>query len=293
MEHVKSLKKPRPKPKPVRISEWLGWAVYELEKADVPMARLDAVVLMEDISGQSRAWLFAHLETIFDPTLTLQYRHAVARRTKHEPLAYIRQKCEFFGRDFYVTKDVLVPRPESEAMIELLLRVDIPDRVSLTDVGTGSGALGITAALELTIDGCEISDLTLIDIDQKCLDIAERNAQSLGVAAQCVQANFLKDAKPTDVILANLPYVPDGHTINQAAMIEPPLAIFGGPDGLNHFRTLFTQLHAVRLDWQPRFVFTESLPFQHEGLARTADIAGYDLVKTEDFIQVFVPKKTI
>jgi methylase of polypeptide subunit release factors len=89
------------------------------------------------------------------------------------------------------------------------------------------------------------------------------------------------------VILANLPYVPDKWQINQAAMAEPKIAIFGGPDGLEIYRKFFAQLH--RFTWKPKFVLTESLPPQHVKLSKIAQDAGFKLYQSDDFIQVFTP----
>jgi release factor glutamine methyltransferase len=92
-----------------------------------------------------------------------------------------------------------------------------------------------------------------------------------------------------DVILANLPYVPDKWKINEAAMAEPKIAIFGGPDGLDIYRKLFTQLK--RFTWKPKYLLTESLPPQHPKLAEIAAQFGFKLLSSDDFIQVFIPSK--
>lgn len=266
------------------------WADAQLESASVPTARLDALVLMEDLLGKNRAWVLAHADELLPLEKTFTYRHAVARRGNHEPLAYIREKSEFYGREFYINNHVLVPRPESETMIELLSELPMPEVVNITDVGTGSGALGITAALELARNNHAVKRLTLVDIDTKCLDVARVNDATYKSNATVLKADLLDDASPCDIILANLPYVPDEHTINRAAMIEPKLAIFGGSDGLKYYRKMFRQLTEAQSVWRPQYVLTESLPFQHEALATLADQHGYDLATFEDFIQVYTRK---
>jgi release factor glutamine methyltransferase len=200
------------------------------------------------------------------------------RRKQHEPLAYIRQKCEFYDREFYVSQDVLVPRPETETMIELVKELRSK---AVVDVGTGSGAIAITVA-------CELHEVQVLatDIDAKCLKVARQNCAKHQATVDLIQTNLVDDIKlPKDaVILANLPYVPDEHTINQAALHEPKLAIFGGQDGLKLYRELFGQLKDKK---HRGYVLTESLPPQHAELAKVAHKAGYKLLRTDDFIQLF------
>lgn len=262
-------------------SDWLAKATQELEIQGVPTARLDCLVLLEDATGKDRSYILAHPETELDAKIIQTLDKQVERRALHEPLAYIRGKSEFYGREFIVNEHVLQPRPESETMIELLIALELPKTPHISDVGTGSGALGITAALE--IPG---STIELMDIDPACLAVARKNLELYKVTGQLAESNLLEHiARKPDVILANLPYVPDTHTINEAAMFEPKLAIFGGVDGLDHYRQMFQQIE--KFGTKPRYILTESLPFQHHALAIIARKNGYILEKSEDFIQVF------
>lgn len=266
------------------IQTWLTDAQRQLEAAGIGTARLDALVLLEDVIGKERGWSLAHGEAELTADKIEKLSALLHRRITHEPLAYIREKCEFYGREFSVNRHVLVPRPESETMIDCLKQLPLSANgaLSLADIGTGSGALGITAALELPA----IRQLRLIDIDPAALDVAKHNAQRYAVDAKCIEADLLgKDTGPLDIILANLPYVPDSHTINEAAMREPAIAIFGGPDGLDLYRRLFAQLSAK--PWRPRYIITESLPFQHDTLAAIAQKAAFRQQSEADFIQVF------
>ncbi len=268
------------------MSQWLTKATKKLEESGIGTARLDALVLFEDATGKNRAWLLAHPETRLDkvardPTSSRLLDEWVERRAGHEPLAYIRGRTEFYGRKFKVDKRVLEPRPESETMIDLLKTLPLPKTRHIIDVGTGSGSLGITAALE--IPG---STIELIDIDPGCLKVARQNLKLHKVTAELVHGDLLEKTKrPADVVLANLPYVPDSHTINEAAMQEPKIAIFGGLDGLNLYRKLFTQF--TKNSQQPKYVLTESLPFQHQELEKIAGSHKYKLHKEDDFIMVF------
>ena len=276
----------KPKPNPT-IRQWLHAASQTLEAAGIPLARLDAQLLLADALQKDKAWLVAHDDVIVDDAQITLLQTQIERRCRHEPLAYIRQTCEFYGRDFYVDAAVLVPRPESETMIDLLkqlaptlMQPNYP--LTIIDIGTGSGALAISAALELPH-----AQVSACDIDTDALRVAQRNIAAHAVSVDLLQSDLLPPNHTYQVIIANLPYVPDGHTINQAAMIEPALAIFGGPDGLDLYRRLFMQISNRDAVERPILLFCESLPTQHHALAQLAKEHGYSLQKSEDFIQVF------
>lgn len=234
--------------------------------------------------NKDRAYLLAHPEMALPATALKKLNSQVDRRTRHEPLAHIRGKTEFYGREFLINKHVLEPRPESEAMIELLKKLTSTPR-HIADVGTGSGCLAITAKLEIPE-----ADVVAIDIDEKCLDVARKNALKHDTNIKFLQGDLLGPLLSTvyslpPTLLCNLPYVPDSFTINQAAMNEPRHAIFGGPDGLDLYRRLFAQ--TAKLSQKPKYILTESLPLQHKELSKIAESANYKLQKTEDFIQFF------
>ena len=212
---------------------WLKSATSKLEKAGISTARLDSLVLLEDATGKDRGWLLAHpdFQLAKGPSLS-KLDEWVGRRVKHEPLAYIRGKSEFYGREFLVTADTLEPRPETETMIDLLkelitklrsfpvekIRPSQKEDFVILDAGTGSGCLAITIKLELPG-----STVVAIDISTECIKIAKKNAKKLHADLLLYQGDLLQtthNLKPIayDVVLANLPYVPDSHTINKAAM---------------------------------------------------------------------------
>lgn len=255
----------------------------KLASAGISSARLDALILLEDMLHKDRAWVLAHPEYKLSSLQAKRLERKVERRASHVPLAYIRGHTEFYGRHFKVNRHVLEPRPESETMVELLKGLALPAKPSIADVGTGNGAIGITAALE--IPG---SIVDLYDISAGALAVAKHNIHLHELHLHARKMNLLsRPLRPYDAILANLPYVPDRWEINQAAMAEPRIAIFGGTDGLDIYRKLFHQL--ARFTWKPRYILTESLPPQHENLAQIARDHGYRLLKTQDFIQVYTP----
>lgn len=261
---------------------WLKSAIKNLETAGIVTARLDAMVLLEDITKKDRGWLLAHTEFVLTKLQVENLNKLVERRAKHEPLAYIRGKTEFFGREFIITKDVLEPRPESETMIELLEKLSLPKSPRIADVGAGSGALGITAALEQ-----KNAKVDLLEIDPNAIKIAKLNVAKYKLEVAVLYSDLLEQSNPPyHALLCNLPYVPDNFQINPAAQAEPRLAIFGGHDGLDTYRQLFEQL-TKSSSWRPKYILTESMPPQHETLAKIAKSTGYHLLLANDFIQIF------
>lgn len=268
----------------MKIDKWLAQAQQKLEATGIGTSRLDTLVLLEDCLGKDRAHLLAHPEIELTTEQQNILSAQIKRRVLHEPLAYIRGKTEFYGRGFIVDKNVLEPRPETETMIELLKKLPLGPDVTIIDIGTGSGALAITAKLELGVKRA-----VGIDIDKHCLEVARQNAKRLNADVVWLHGDLLKPlsgSQPSDfVLLCNLPYVPENFHINTAATHEPSLAIFGGPDGLDPYRNLFAQLGGFIQ--KPRYVLTEALPPQHGQLSEIAEAHGFTLGTTEDFIQVF------
>lgn len=267
------------------VGEWLLSAHALLSRVGIATAHLDAMVLAEDVTKQDRAWLLAHSDSRLTDTQLETLQELLNRRAGHEPLAYIRNKTEFYGREFYIDHRVLEPRPESETMIELLKQLPLDRDVTIIDVGTGSGALAITAQLELP--GV---DVMATDVDADALKVADQNCERYGCSVELLKGNLLKPFylhyhPKLAVVLANLPYVPDNFRLNPAAMREPTIAIYGGPDGLDVYRELFEQTEP--LAYKPKFILTEALPPQHELLASIAEQHRYRLQTSEDFIQVF------
>ena len=265
------------------VGRFLKAQETKLKAAGISSARLDVIILLEDTLHKDRSWLLAHPETQLNEGRARRLERKLERRAKHVPLAYIRGFSEFYGRRFRVNRHVLEPRPESETMVELLKKLRLPAKPAIADVGTGNGAIGITAAME--VPG---SIVDLYDISAGCVAVAKHNVHLHELHMHVRKMNLLsRPLRPYDVVLANMPYVPDHWKINEAALHEPKIAIFGGPDGLDVYRKLFAQLH--RYTWQPRYVLTEALPPQHEALAQVAAKNGFKLIKVDDFIQVFSP----
>ena len=269
------------------ISEWLKESTRTLNDSGIETARLDAIVLLSDALKKDKTWILAYPEHILQGSILKILNKKVIQRCNFIPLAYIRGRAEFYGREFVVNKSVLIPRPESESIIELLRKTRSDKRQTIIDVGTGSGCLAITAKLEFP-DYAVVA----IDIDEDALQVARKNAEALQAEISFLQSDLLKCLQPSafnlqpSILLANLPYVPTSYPINKAAAHEPALALFSGDDGLDHYRKLFEQ--AMELAPQPYAIIAESLFTQHKKMNDLATNAGYEQKEVDGLVQLFV-----
>lgn len=261
--------------------QFLQSGTQTLQQAGVETARLDCLVLLEDCLNKNRTHLLAHPELELSAKQILWLNERIARRTKHEPLAYIRGEAEFYGRTFVVDEHTLVPRPATEALIDMAkAAADEFREASVADIGCGSGCIGITLALE--IPGIH---LALCDIDEDALRVAEQNLEHYKLHGRIQKSDLLTQVGHATIVVANLPYVPTDFTVNQAVRFEPAHAVFAGDDGLDLYRHFWRQIG--ERTQKPHLIFTESLPQQHAQLAELARTAGYRLERTQDFIQQF------
>jgi release factor glutamine methyltransferase len=271
------------------ITAWLNDATRQLSTSGVLTARLDAKILLSDVLMKDTSWILTYPDTTLSRPELSKLNNLLKKRTNHEPLAYLRGKSEFYGHEFIITPSVLQPRPESEAIIDELKDVmqdgtfptALSNVVRIADVGCGSGALGIAAALEIAN-----SSVYLLDIDQLAVNVAKMNVDLFTLKISVILSDLLDNAPPEiDVLLCNLPYVPDDYAIDKSTTYEPEIALFGGKDGLNIYRKLFKQVQ--NRSSRPLLIITESFPFQHQKLRQIAKNAHYTEEKTNDFVQVF------
>ena len=162
------------------IADSLREATSLLREAGVPEARREAGSLLSYVIGRDRTFLISHAEDPVDEQNQVHFREAVARRAAGEPLQYITGVQDFFGREFRVTTDTLIPRPETELLVEAALEV-IAEGASICDVGTGSGCIAVTLLCERT-DALAVA----IDISEAALAVAAENAQRHGVSDRMV-----------------------------------------------------------------------------------------------------------
>lgn len=245
----------------MRIDEWIADSTAHLASAGVTSARLDAELILAETLRCERTYLHAHGEELLDPRRRDIADARISLRRDRVPLAYILGHREFYGRRFHVTPKVLVPRPESEQLIELLLRYAPEDAIrrTLIDIGTGSGCLGVTAAKELQGNWHVI----LSDISKDALLIAEKNARLLGAEVFTRQQSLLNGhIEPLDCIIANLPYVDVAWTNTSPELRhEPERALYADEGGLKLIRQLIEQApHHLR---PQGLMLLEADPEQH------------------------------
>lgn len=223
------------------IADLLRDATRALQTAGVPEARREAGSLLSFVIGEDRTFLISHAEDRLDAMVLDRFRETVGRRAQGEPLQYITGVQDFYGREFQVTTDVLIPRPETELLIEAALAVIGGVSAPLIcDVGTGSGCIAVTLL-------CERSDAraVAVDVSQAALAVAAENARRHGVGERVdlkISDCFAElDPTPFDLIVSNPPYVSSRALSGLQREVrdhEPLVALSPGADGLSVIRRL-------------------------------------------------------
>src|SRR5215203_736146 len=192
----------------ISIAAALRSAYQMLDPAGVPEARREAASLLSFVLGKDRTFLIAHAEDQLEDDSLRRFQEGVERRVAGEPLQYITGVQDFYGREFRVTPEVLIPRPETELLVEAALEVNMLDGAFICDVGTGSGCIAITLL-------CEIPSARAVAIDKSpaALEIAKLNAEKQGVSdrtvfvvSDCFEALDTNEYQ-FDLIVSNPPYV--------------------------------------------------------------------------------------
>jgi release factor glutamine methyltransferase len=223
----------------------LQTALHQAQKlladASIPAPRLTAEVLLAHSIGCPRSWLYAHSTDELKELWWIHFGRYLHQRLSGMPTQYITGAQEFFGRDFKVSPAVLIPRPETEHLIETALK---QASETILDIGTGSGAIAVTLALETE------ARVTATDICSAALHVAQANARRLAALVdflQCDLGSSLRD-QSFDLVVSNPPYVPESDRATLQPEVrdhEPALALFAGPDGLDFYRRLIPE--AARL----------------------------------------------
>lgn len=214
-----------------------------LEEAGVAAPRLTAEVLLADLLGRERAWLFAHPEEELAAAAAAAFESALARRLGGEPTQYITGRQEFWGREFLVTPDVLIPRPETEHVVEAALEAARGAR-RIVDAGCGSGILAVTLRLETG------AEAWATDISTAALRVARENAARLGADVRFVACDLVSalPAASFDLVVSNPPYVPLGDRFGlqrEVRDFEPHVALFAGPTGYEIYERLVEEARRV------------------------------------------------
>ena len=214
-----------------------------LEEGGIAAPRLTAEVLLAFATGKIRQYFYAHPEEELTELGWIHYGRYLHQRLSHKPTQYITRRQEFWGRDFLLTPDVLIPRPETEHMIETVL-AECADARRIVDVGTGSGAIAVTLALEMN------AQLVATDISAAALLVARGNAARLKANVSFVNCNLTEalGAASVDALVSNPPYVPEADRPGLEPEVrdwEPPQALFAGVDGLALYPALIAEAARV------------------------------------------------
>lgn len=258
------------------LKDWLNYAEAELKAIGVPSPRLDAELILTHTIKKPRTYVHAHPEAELDARTVEILNARLDLRLDRVPIAYIIGHKDFYGRRFKVTSSTLIPRPESEDVIEVFKDLVPPEPTldptlspKVVDIGTGSGILGITAKLERPH-----VDVTLLDISKPALNIAEKNARTLEADVQTIKSDLLSNYPFTaDIMLANLPYVDTEWEQSPELQYEPSEALFASDNGLRLIKKLL-ETAPMRLT-KHGIVILEADRRQHDTIVQFAENIGY------------------
>ncbi len=239
------------------IQKTLIWGVRKLNSTNIPSARLDAEILLEYELSKNSEWLIIHSADKINAKDFQKYQKLILRRTKHEPIAYITDKKEFFGLDFKVNKNVLIPRPETEILVEAVLtevrKLGSYGVKKIADIGTGSGNISVAIATKFKNQKSKVK-IYATDISKEALKVAKQNAKKHKVTSKVkfIQSDLFENFPPNskfDIVCANLPYLDTGfknllQKSGESAGLkyEPKIAWQGGKTGAEIYERFFKQV---------------------------------------------------
>jgi len=258
-----------------------------LEGANVAAPRLTAEVLLAHALHCDRAWIYAHGNDDLPERAWIHFGRYLNERLGGKPTQYITCRQEFFGREFYVNRDVLIPRPETEHLVETALEWMKRNPGSrVIDVGTGSGAIAVTLALEA---GCHV---LACDISTAALQVSHRNRQNLNAPVSFFAADLTSAIRPQsiDLLVSNPPYVPGEDASNMQREVrdwEPHIALFASGDGFEIYQRLIAGARTVvkpggrlmmELGYRSLDRVREMLAVDWSDIAVISDLAGWPRV---------------
>lgn len=264
------------------IGEWLTKTEAKFNRAGIKSARLDTLIILENFLKRDRTILLANPNLLLNSNIPRNIRileEMVNRRIKREPLAYILGFKEFYGLKIKVTPSVLIPRPETESMVETAV-ISAPRNSQVLELGTGSACIAISLKKnrpDLTITATDISD--------EALNIARQNAKTYHVDIKFTKSDlfsafqiFKGSTPPFDLILANLPYVPSGTRHEAELNYEPVQALYAGVDGLKYYR--------IFLELLPNYLKPDGFALIEAGLAQFVTIK--QIATTNNYISSYI-----
>lgn len=236
----------------MNTSEWLTYGTKILLAGESPTARLDCEVMLAHLLQVERSYFLTHGDEELTQEMENTFLEWIRRRERHEPVAYIIGEKEFMGLNFSVDPHTLIPRPDTEVLVEEALRrfQNHTGTLELLDIGTGSGAIGLSLAVFL-----RSAQITAVDISEKALEVAAFNARKLGVEHRVTfhQKDCLEGLPDQRFhgIVSNPPYI-TGEEMEQlpdsVARFEPHSALYGGEDGLKFYRRITELAFEALLD---------------------------------------------
>jgi len=215
----------------------------KLKNKRIKSASLDAEVILSYVLKKPRSYLYIWPDKKITKKQKVRYNKLIKKRLNFEPVAYLTHHKEFFGLDFYVNKQVLVPRPETEILVETVLKyfriTNHRSQITICDLGTGSGCMAITLKKYLPK-----ARILASDISKKVLRVARKNAKKNKVKINFRKGNLLEPWKnfKLDIIVTNLPYLTGKQMRAKSIQAEPKKALFGGKKGLEIYEKLFKQI---------------------------------------------------
>ncbi len=248
--------------------------------------RADAELLLMHVLERNRAWVLTHPEAIPSDQLAARFIKLIERRYRGEPVQYIIGETEFYRLPFTVTPDVLIPRPDTEHLVEKALQLArVIEQPRIVDVGTGSGAIAVTLAHELPA-----AEITAIDLSEAALQVARGNAKRNGVGhrVRFLEGDLLAPVtgERFDLVVSNPPYIPDTDRALISVEVrefEPALALFGGEDGLSVHRRLLPAAYNALVTGG--FIAIEMGFSQAEAIEELLQVSGFVDVGVTDDLQ--------
>lgn len=236
------------------IRQAAAFGAQKLKQAKIPSAILDAEVLLSYVLKKDKEFIFINPEFKLNQAQAKKYKWLIKRRAKFEPVAYLTGQKEFYGLNFLVNKNVLIPRPETELLVEEAINLvkkseifNAQSKIVIADIGTGSGAIAI--ALKKYLPKTKI---IATELSPSALNVAQKNATRNKVAIKFIKTDLLNGLKDQiDLIAANLPYVPTAekkikNIFSASLKYEPAQALYSGPYGLKAYEKLFGQIRSLK-----------------------------------------------
>lgn len=266
----------------MKLKDWLANAKSRIDSLDAELIAVKAL----DFSDRTDLILYSEDEFEFDKA-----EEMVKKRESGLPLAYILGYKEFYGREFSVNQNVLIPRPETEEIIVSVLGivdVEAMNQIKLLDVGCGSGCIPITLKLELSLEGIR-SEVMGVDVSEPALKTSILNAEKLGAVVDFKKSDLLSEINELpDIMTANLPYVDlSWDWTSESLKFEPALALYADDGGLKLIKKLIDQIVTKKTDDKKRFLILEADTSQHEKIIEYGKTRGLNLINRSGFVLSF------